>query len=106
MAPLMTLNWDYIVEVILLRPTGKETGPSPTPEEEATLLGEEDEPLEAPGPFPRHSGIPRFVEPAEWTTTPITPALSCLASKPYSFPSQKGKKLGEGIDVNPNNSGQ
>ena len=104
--PLMTLKGDDIVEAILLRPTRGEPGPSPTTEEKTTLLGKEDEPLEAPGPSPRHLGISRFVEPAERTTTPITPAPSCLAPKPHSFPSQKGKKLGEGIDVNPNNPSQ
>ena len=52
------------MEATLLRPTGEEPGPSPTPEEEPTLLGKEDEPSEAPGPSPRHLGIPRFVQPA------------------------------------------
>ena len=91
MAPLMTLKGDDIVEATLLRPTREEPGPSPTPEEEATLLDEEDEPSEAPGPSPRHSGIPRFAEPAEQTTAPITPAPSCLASKPHSHLPRKAR---------------
>ena len=102
----MTLKGDYIVEAILLRPTREEPDPSPTPEEDAALLDKEEEPPEVPGPSPRHLGIHRFVEPTEQTTASITPAPSCLASKPCSCPSQKGKKLGEGIDVDPSNPGQ
>ena len=52
-------------------------------------------------PYPRYLEIPRFVEPAEQTTTPVTSAAPCLTSEPYSCPSQKGKKLWEGIDVDP-----
>ena len=106
MTPLMTLNGDDIVEASQLRPTVEEPGPSPTPEEEAALMGEEDEPSEVPGPTPRHSEIPRFVESAELTTTPVTSAVPCLASEPHSHPSQKAKKLWEGIDVDPNNPGK
>ena len=105
MVPLITLNGDDIVEGFLLRPTTEEPGSSPTPEEEAVLLDEEDEQLAVPGPIPKHTEIPRFAEHAEWTTTPITPALSCLESKPHICPSQKVKKL-EGIDVDPNNPSQ
>ena len=39
MAPLMCLNGDEIVEAVLLEPMDNETGTSPTPEEEAALLG-------------------------------------------------------------------
>ena len=102
----MTLKGDYIVEATLLRPTGDEPRPFPTPEEEAALPGKENDPSEAPGPSLRHSGIPRLVETAEQTTTPVMPALSCLASKPCSYPSQKGKMLGKGTDVNHNKSSQ
>ena len=42
MAPLMTLKEDDMVEAILLRSIGEEAGPSPTPEEEAVLLGNEN----------------------------------------------------------------
>ena len=48
MAPLMSLSGDDIVEASLLEPMGDERGTSPTPEEEATLLGEELELLEVP----------------------------------------------------------
>ena len=40
MAPLMALSSDEIVKASLLRPTGAEHRTSPTPEEEAALLGE------------------------------------------------------------------
>ena len=44
MAPLMNLNGNDIVEASLLKPTGEEPRSCPTPEEEAVLLGKEDEP--------------------------------------------------------------
>ena len=44
MAPLMALSKDEIVKASLLRPTGEEDGTSPTPEEEATLLGKVEPP--------------------------------------------------------------
>ena len=37
----MSLNGDDIVKASLLEPMGNESGSSPTPEEEASLLGEE-----------------------------------------------------------------
>ena len=80
--------------------------PFPTPEEEATLLCKEDEPSEVPGPTPRHLEIPRFVEPAEQTTTAATSAAPYLASESCSCPSWKGKKLWEWIGTDPNNSSQ
>ena len=100
LAPLMTLSGDSVVEASLLRPTGEESGPFPTPEEETILLGKEDEPLGVPDPIPRQVEIPRFVEPAEWTTTPVTSTVPC------NCPSWKGKKSWEGIDIDPNNSSQ
>ena len=45
-----------------------------------------------PGPTPRHVEILRFIEPAEHTS-----------AAPHSYPSCKGKKSWDGIDVNPNN---
>ena len=96
-APLMTLNGDNVVKASLLRLTGKELGPSSTPEEETALLGKKDGPLGILSPTPRHSEIPRLAEPAEQTTTPGTSTAS------HSQPSWKEKKLWEGIDVNPNN---
>ena len=50
--PFDDFKGDNIVEASLLRPTREELGPSPTPEEEAALLGKEDEPLEVSGPTP------------------------------------------------------
>ena len=43
---------------------------------------------------------PRFVEPAEWITTPVTSAVPCSCS------SWKRKKSWKGIDIDPNNRGQ
>ena len=37
----MTLNGDDVMEASLLRPVEEESGPSPTLEEDITLLGEE-----------------------------------------------------------------
>ena len=102
----MTLNGGDIVEASLLRPTREELGSSLTPEEEAILLGKEDEPSEEPSPMPRHVEIPRFVELVEQTTTPVTFAVPCLVSNPHSCPSWKGMKLWEGIDIDPNNLGK
>ena len=100
MAPLMTPSGDDVMEVSLLRPDEEESGPSPTPEEEATLLGEGDGLSGVPGPTPQQVEIPRFIEPDEQTTTPVTSTAPC------SHPSWKGKKSCKGIDVDPNNSGQ
>ena len=100
MVPLMTLNGDDVMEASLLRPADEELGPSPTPKEETSLMGEGDGPLGVAGPTPRYMEIPRFVEPAEWTTTPIT------TNVPHSCPSWKGKKSWEGSDVDSNNPSQ
>ena len=100
MAPLMTLNGDDVMEASLLRSVKEESGHSPTPEEETTLLGEGDGFSGAPGPAPLQGDIPRFVEPAEWITTPVT--FTVL----HSHPSFKREGSWKGIDVNPNNSGQ
>ena len=62
------LNGDDIVEVLLLEPTGKELRTSPTPEEEAILLGEELEPLKAPEAavsLPECLETPEPVEPTK-----------------------------------------
>ena len=69
MTPLMTLNGDDIMEASLLRPAEGKLGPFLMPEEETSFLGKGDGRLEVPGPTPRHSEIPRFIEPAEQTTT-------------------------------------
>ena len=71
MAPLLILNGDNIVEATLLRPTEGEHRMSPTPEEEATLLGNikhESKPeikheVEPPQ-VPEQLGIHEQVQPA------------------------------------------
>ena len=76
MAPLMHLDGDEIVEASLLGPTVNGLGMSPTPEE-AVLLGNEMEPLEAqeatmcPCECP---GAPEPEEPAEWSDVPCPTA--------------------------------
>ena len=79
----------------------KGTWTLPTPEEEATLLGKEDEPSEVPGPIPIHSEIPRFLEPVKWTTTPVTSAVPCLTSKPCSCPPRKERSYWKGFTLTP-----
>ena len=49
MAHLMTLNGDDVMEFSLLRPAEEELGPSPTPEEETTLVVKGDGPSGVPG---------------------------------------------------------
>ena len=71
-----------------------------TPEEETTLLGEEDELSGAPGPAPLQGEISRFIEPAKQTTTPVTSTV------PHSCLSLKREESWKGIDINLNNSGQ
>ena len=88
------------MEVSLLRPVEEESGPSPTPEEETTLLGKGDGPSGAPGPAPLQAKVPRFVEPAKWTTTPVT------STAPHHLPSLKRGKSWEVIDINPSNTSQ
>ena len=100
MAKLMAIYGDDVMEVSLLRQVENESAPSPTPEEETTLLGEGDGPSGAPGPAPQQAKNPRFVEPAEQTTTPVT------STAPHCHPSLKRGKSWEGNDVNPNNTGQ
>ena len=96
----MTISGDDVMEVSLLRPVEEESGPSPTPEEEASLMGEGDGSLGAPGSDHLQVEISRFIEPAKWTTTPVTStALHC-------YPSLKREQSWEGIDVNPNNTSQ
>ena len=97
----MNLNGEDIVEASLLRLIIEEPGPFPT-SEEAILLCEEDEPAEVSGPTPRHLEIPRYIEPAEWTTTPVTSTVPHLEQEAHCHPSQKGKSLWRGIDVDPN----
>ena len=100
MSPLMTINGDDVMEASLLRPVKEESGPSPTPEEETTLLGKGNGLSGAQGPAPLQAEIPSFIEPAEQTTAPVTSTV------PHSCPSLKTEESWEKIDINPNNSGQ
>ena len=99
MALLMTINRDDVMEASLLRPIEEEAGPSSTPEEKTTLLGEGNGLTGAPVPAALQAEIPRFIEPAKQTTTPVTSTV------PHSHPSLKREESWEGIDVNSNNSG-
>ena len=51
MAPLMALNGDDVMEASQLMPVKEESGSSPTPEEESTLLGKGDEPSRVSDPI-------------------------------------------------------
>ena len=92
--PLMGMK---VAEASQLRPTREEFGPSPLQERRLPPLGKEDGPLGVPGPSPRPSEIPWYVEPAEQTTAPVTSTVSNSCS------SWNGKKLCEEIGVDPNN---
>ena len=68
-APLLALNRNEIVEASLLSCTGEEHRASPTPEEEATLLGDIKHKIEPPQvqePLEVHEQV----HPAEQTATP------------------------------------
>ena len=54
----MTLRGDDIIEASILKPTKEEHGISPTPEEEAVVLGEEVKLPEVPGSLPECPKIP------------------------------------------------
>ena len=74
MAPLMTIDRDDVMGSSLLRFVEEESGPSPTPEEEITLLGEGDGLSGAPGPAPQQAknwpnGLPPQLLPLYPTVT-------------------------------------
>ena len=98
--PIDDHQWGWYYGSLLLRPVKEELGPSPTPEEEATPLGEREGPSGAPGPVPLWVEICRSVEPAEQTTAPVT------STAPHHHPSLKRGKFWKGIDINSNNTGQ
>ena len=100
MALLININGDDVMEASLLRSVEEESGPSPTLEEETTLLGEGDGLSGAPGSAPLQAEISSFVEPAKQTTAPVT------SIAPHSHPSSKRQKSWKGIDIDPNNYGQ
>ena len=64
MAPLLALNGNEIVEAFLLSPLGVECRTSPTPEEEAALLGDIKHKIELPQ-VPEPLEVCEQVEPAE-----------------------------------------
>ena len=97
--PIDDLNGDDVMESSLLTPVEEESWPSPTLEEESILLGEENGLSGVPVPAPLQAEIPRFVEPAEWTTTLVTSTV------PHSCPSLKRDKSQEGTEISANNSG-
>ena len=84
MASLMSLNWNGIVEALLLEPTGEELRTSP-PEEEVTHLGEELELLEAPeaaASLQKHLNTPKPKESTKWINTLNAPVPSSPTPKP------------------------
>ena len=78
----------------------KKSGPSPTLEQEATLLGGGEGPSRAPGPAPPPVKNPWFVEPDKQTTAPVASTTPC------HHPSLKKRKSWDGIDIDPNHTGQ
>ena len=91
MAPLMCLNWDEIVEAPLLEPMGDEPGTSPTLEEEATLLGEEQGLPEAPETTASLWECLKTPKPKE-PTEHIDTLSTSVFSKPCQDPFQKIKR--------------
>ena len=81
MAPLMALSRDEIVEISLLKPTGEEHRTSPTPEEEATLLGEVELPQ-----APKQLEVHEPEHPAEQIAVPVASPHSHLPNQVASLP--------------------
>ena len=115
----MCLSGYEIIEASLLEPTGKVHGTSPTPEEEAALLGEEPKLLETPKatsllehleiPEPAESSEQINAHPMESTEQTDIPSTSPPPSPmptPSYHPSQKTKKSQWGIEADPNNAGE
>ena len=93
MAPLICLNGDEIVEALLLEPRDDEPRTSPTPEEEATFLGEElelQQTQEATASPHECMETPEPEEPTKQFGTPVTPAPLSMTS--HGDPSQKAKR--------------
>ena len=94
MAPLVVLNGDEIVEASLLRPIEAEHRTFPTPEEEATVLGDIKHEMKCKiglHPVPEQLEICEQVQPAEQIAAP-TASLPSPPSQPSHLPSQKVKK--------------
>ena len=90
--PLVSLSGDDIMEASLLQPTGDERGTSPTPEEEAILLGEEVKVPEAPDSLLECPEIPKSVEPTKQTDDPSPSPPPSPMPKPCHLPSWKTRK--------------
>ena len=84
----------------LLRPTGEEHRTSPTPDEEAALLGEVDI-LQVPEQLEVHE----LVHPAEWIATHAAPPHPLLPNQVTSL-LRRQKKSQQGIKVNTTSAGQ
>ena len=78
----------------------RQTQDTPTPEEEATLLGKEIKLPKVPGSPPWQLEIPRFVEPAKQSTTPSA-SYPSPAPQPSCLPSGKAKKSQQGKEADP-----
>ena len=104
MAPLLILSGNEIVEASLLKPIKGEHGTSPTPEEEATLLGDIKPKIKhktEPPQVPEQLEIHEQVQPVEQTATPTASFLP-PPSQPRHLPPQKAKEPQEkaiGVDV-------
>ena len=91
MAPLLVLNGDEIVEASLLSLIGRECRTSPTPEEEAALLGDIKHKIE-PSQVPEPLEVCEQVQSAEQTAAPTAshPSPSFLTR---SSPFPEGKEV-------------
>ena len=96
----MTLKGDDVVGATLLKPSREEYGTSPTPEEEATLLGKVELP-QVPKTLEAHE----LVHPAEQIAASAASPW-CPPSQPSHLPSQKTKKSQQEIKVGITSAGQ
>ena len=92
----MHLKGDEIVETLLLRPNDNGTRMSPTPEEEAVLLGGEPEPQEAKEattfPCEHLQETPKPKEPVKWSDALCLPAPLAVASGSHGNQSQDTRR--------------
>ena len=102
-APLVGLNGDDIVEASLLEPTGYEPRTSPTPEEEADLLGKDLELPKASEAVASLQECPETLYPEEPTKQINTLSIPRGSFIPYSkslpLPSWKTKNPGKGLNL-------
>ena len=88
----MTLSGDDIIEASLLKPTKEECGTSPTPEEEAILLGKYVGPPDVPGSLPECPEFSKLAEPTEQTDALSTSPPPSPVPQLSFHPSSKAKK--------------